>query len=79
MNAMLLRMPRTRRRRISFAMNVRSTIAEARYPTRVVIMAAPLLFVSYSRVVLLRPGSRIGGGLNSFGAPPRQTRAKPQP
>jgi hypothetical protein len=41
MNAMLLKMPRTRKRRISFVMNVRSTTVEARYPARSVIVVMP--------------------------------------
>jgi hypothetical protein len=41
MNAMLLKMPRTRKRRTSFAMNVRSTIVEARYPAKSVIVVMP--------------------------------------
>jgi hypothetical protein len=42
MNAMLLKMARTRKRRISFVMNVRSTIVEARYPARSVIVVMAL-------------------------------------
>jgi hypothetical protein len=50
MNATLLRMPRTRKRRISFVKNVRSTIVEARYPARSVIVVTPL--DSFSAVLL---------------------------
>jgi hypothetical protein len=41
MNAMLLKMARIRKRRTSFARNVRSTIVEARYPARSVIVIMP--------------------------------------
>jgi hypothetical protein len=44
MNAMLLKMARTRKRRISFVMNVRSTIVEARYPARSVIVVMAWTF-----------------------------------
>lgn len=40
MNATLLRMAMMRRRRISVVKNVRSTIAEARYPAKLVIVMA---------------------------------------
>jgi hypothetical protein len=45
MNAMLLKMARTRKRRTSSAMNVRSTIVEARYPARSVIVVMPRTFL----------------------------------